>query len=253
MVEICALASGSNGNCYYIGNEEHAILIDAGIFYNMMLNRLESVGLSVDKIRAAFISHEHNDHVRGAYSVCNKLQIPVFYSRNTFNNTYKTFRARHAPFFESDVEQNVFGIKVLPFRKRHDAADPHSFVVEINGLHIGVMTDIGIADERVIAEFNKCDAVFLESNYDEQMLWNGSYPYFLKQRVSSEVGHLSNKQAFELVEKYASPSLSHIFLSHISAENNTIEKALSTFGNLTKKIQILPTSREAASVVVRLN
>jgi len=252
MIEICALASGSNGNCYYVGNEEHAVIIDAGICYNMLLERMASVGLSVDKIKAVFISHEHNDHVRGAYSICNKLQIPVFYSRNTFNNTYKTFRAKYARLFETDKEQDVFGIKVLPFSKRHDAADPHSFVVDIDGRKIGVMTDIGIADERVATEFGRCDAVFLESNYDEDMLWKGSYPYFLKKRVASEVGHLSNRQSFELASQHCSPTLSHIFLSHISADNNTIDKALSAFAGMPQTVRVLPTSRHEASAVVRL-
>ncbi len=252
MVEICALASGSNGNCYYIGNEYDAIIVDAGIFYKLLLERAESVGLDVGRIRAVFISHEHSDHVCGAHGIGKHLQVPIYFSVNTFNNTYRRHRPDYVKYFQTDTECDVFGIRVLPFKKRHDAADPHSFTINIDGMCIGVMTDIGIADNRVIAEFAKCNAVFLESNYDVDMLWNGPYPYFLKQRVASEVGHLSNNQAFELASEYASPKLTHIFLSHISAENNTLEKANAAFARMPYNVHVVLTSRQAATPVVRL-
>lgn len=252
MVEICALASGSNGNCYYIGNESNAILVDAGIAYKNLLDRAESASVDINKVRAVFISHEHTDHVCGAYGISKRLQVPVFFSIKTFNNTCAKNRPMYMHQFYSDTEQDVFGIKVLPFKKRHDASDPHSFRITIDNVNVGVMTDIGIADERVALEFSKCNAVFLESNYDEEMLWNGSYPYYLKNRVASEVGHLSNKQSFELARDNASPDLSHLFLSHISAENNTIEKALSAFAEMPANVAVLPTSRHEASVVIRL-
>lgn len=252
MVEICALASGSNGNCYYVGNESNAVLVDAGIHYDMLLERIESAGLNVDKIRAVFISHEHSDHICGAYGISKRLQVPVFFSIKTFNNTYGKYRPLYMRQFYTDTEQDVFGIKVLPFKKRHDASDPHSFRITIDGVNVGVMTDIGFADERVADEFSKCNAVFLESNYDEKMLWDGNYPYYLKNRVASKVGHLSNNQSFDLAKNYASSDLSCLFLSHISADNNTIEKALSAFAEMSDKVTVLPTYRHKASAVVRL-
>ncbi|MBO4602597.1 MAG: MBL fold metallo-hydrolase [Salinivirgaceae bacterium] len=252
MVEICALASGSNGNCYYVGNESDAVLIDAGIYYNRLIERAEAAGVDIDKVRAVFISHEHTDHVSGAYGIAKRLCLPFYFTRKTFNNTRGQFRPADVRYFEPGDVCDVFGIKVHTFSKRHDASDPCSFVIETNGRKIGVMTDIGIVTEAVTDHFSQCDAVFLESNYDEDMLWHGSYPYYLKQRVASEVGHLSNNQSVELASNFASSNLSHIFLSHISAENNTIEKALMAFSQIAQNVTVLPTSRHAASEVVRL-
>ncbi|MBO7496379.1 MAG: hypothetical protein J6T98_07475, partial [Salinivirgaceae bacterium] len=175
-----------------------------------------------------------------------------YFTRKTFNNTRGQFRPAEVRYFEPGDVCDVFGIQVHTFGKRHDASDPCSFVVETNGRKVGVMTDIGIVTEAVTDHFSQCDAVFLESNYDEDMLWHGSYPYYLKQRVASEVGHLSNNQSVELASNFASSNLSHIFLSHISAENNTIEKALSAFSQIAQNVMVLPTSRHAASEVVRL-
>ena len=252
MIEICALASGSNGNCYYIGNESDAVLIDAGIHLKCLIDRTKTAGVDIGKVRAVFISHEHTDHVCGAYGICKRLCLPFYFTRKTFNNTRGQFRPAEVRFFEPGDVCDVFGIQVHTFGKRHDASDPCSFVVETNGRKIGVMTDIGIVTEAVSDHFAQCDAVFLESNYDEDMLWHGSYPYYLKQRVASEVGHLSNNQSFELALQHASPKLSHIFLSHISADNNTIEKALATFVQIAQNVTVLPTSRHEASAVVRL-
>lgn len=252
MIEICALASGSNGNCYYIGNEENAVLVDAGIHYNMLLDRAEEAGLNVDKIRAVFISHEHTDHVCGAYGISKRLQVPFFFTQKTLNNTCGKYRPPYVKTFVPGDGYDVFGIKVMPFSKRHDASDPCSFLVNVDAHIVGVMTDIGIADDKVVSNFSKCEAVFLESNYDVDMLWKGSYPYYLKNRVASEVGHLSNDQAYELASRYASPQLSCLLLSHISAENNTVEKALSVFAGMPQNVRVLPTSRHNASEVVRL-
>lgn len=252
MVEICALASGSNGNCYYVGNDSDAVLIDAGIYCKCLFERAESAKVDIGKVRAVFISHEHTDHVCGAYGIGKRLCLPFYFTRKTFNNTRGQFRPAEVRFFEPGDVCDVFGIQVHTFGKRHDASDPCSFVVETNSRKIGVMTDIGIVTEAVTDHFSQCDAVFLESNYDEDMLWHGSYPYYLKQRVASEVGHLSNNQSVELASNSASSNLSHIFLSHISAENNTIEKALAAFSQIAQNVTVLPTSRHEASAVVML-
>ncbi len=136
--------------------------------------------------------------------------------------------------------------------KNHDAIEPCSFRVEIGGKHIGVFTDIGEVDDTLIQEFKKCDAVFLETNYDKDMLWNGHYPYYIKQRVDSERGHLSNKQSLGLVQEHASSNLKYIFLSHISDSNNTYDLALETFAVLNGKYKVMLTSRESISDVVKL-
>jgi phosphoribosyl 1,2-cyclic phosphodiesterase len=252
MVEVCALASGSNGNSYYIGNEKEAVLIDAGIFYKRLNERLTEANLEKSKIKAIFISHEHADHVQGVRVTTKKLEIPAIFSRLTFQNARRRHRPDLFSYFEPGVEYKFGNISVFPFLKKHDAIEPCSFRVETGGTNIGVFTDIGQIDDTLINEFQKCDAVFLETNYDKEMLWNGQYPYYIKQRVDSDRGHLSNEQALELVQKYATPKLKHIFLSHISDCNNTYNLAKEVFSVLNGKYNILLTSREGISEIIRL-
>lgn len=252
MVEICALASGSNGNSYYIGNEHEAILIDAGIYYKKLAARLVEAGLNKSRIKAIFISHDHSDHIQGLKVSSEKLNVPGIFSKQTYFNSRVRWKPWNYTFFEPGVTYTIGKISVFPFLKKHDASEPCSFRIETNGKSIGVLTDIGETDENVISEFSKCDAVFLETNYDHDMLWKGSYPYHLKQRVSSGYGHLSNKQALELTVNHASPKLKTVFLSHISAANNTPELAMQTFNILKDKYDIRLTSRYGISDVVRL-
>jgi len=252
MTEICALASGSNGNCYYIGNEKEAVLIDIGIYYKRLIERLNETGLDKNKIKAIFISHEHTDHIQGAKVTSKKLGIPVFYTKKTYHKCYDKNKADNFGFFEIDTPYTLGDIEIFPFSKQHDAVEPCSFRIKIEDKNIGVMTDIGAVDNTLEKEFAKCNAAFLESNYDENLLQNGLYPYHLKERVSSSKGHLSNIQARKLIEKFASPNLKTIFLSHISAANNTHEIVKETFYKLSDKYTILLTSRQKASKTIIL-
>jgi phosphoribosyl 1,2-cyclic phosphodiesterase len=251
MTEICALASGSNGNSYYIGNENEAVLIDVGIYYKLLIDRMEKAGLYKSKIKAAFISHEHTDHIQGARVASKKLGIPIFYTKSTYNKCYDRNKADNFAFFKPHMEYSIGNIRVFPFLKHHDASEPCSFRIEHEGINVGVMTDIGTADECLQTEFSKCDVVFLETNYDEEMLFKGIYPYYLKQRVMSDTGHLSNVQARALVENHASDKLKNIFLSHISAVNNSIEIIDQTFAKLSEKYQIKYAPRHKHSEVLR--
>lgn len=252
MVEICNLASGSNGNCYYIGNDTDAVIVDAGIYHSRLVERAGIAGLDIGKIRAIFVTHEHHDHVGGSRVISKRLMVPVYATARTFHAIHKKHQPADFKPLEPNSVTEIKGIKVWAFSKSHDAADPVSYRVEIDGLNIGVMTDIGVADPTLQKHFSMCDAAFLESNYDLQMLRNGSYPYYLKERVESEIGHLSNDQAMELVRDFASPKLSHIILSHISADNNTSEKVLETFAPLLGKYQISLASRYECGKVIRL-
>ena len=253
MIEICAIASGSNGNCYYIGNENSAILIDAGISRKQILLRMEERGLNPQKLRGVFISHEHSDHLRGAYVLGKRLQLPVFLSSRTYYSAYNNLRPENPRFFEPGNPIIVDGFTIHPFLKNHDAAEPCSFRVEYAGRNVGVFTDIGEPCENVTFNLQKCDALFLETNYDEKMLWDGSYPWYLKRRIASENGHLSNKQAFDLLENHAGENLKCVFLSHLSKENNTPEKAFNEIQPLSDKFEIKLTSRYEAGEVYNLN
>jgi len=251
MLEICSIASGSNGNCYYIGNEKNAILVDAGISTKQILLRMKERDLNPAKLKALFITHEHGDHMRGARVLGKRLQIPVYLTAKTHNNAYKKLRPDYPRFFMPEDQIQIEEFAVYPVLKNHDAAEPCSFRVEYKSKNIGVFTDIGEACNNVKSHFAQCDALFLESNYDAQMLWNGRYPYFLKKRVASNVGHMSNDQAFDLLENHASENLRLVFLSHLSRDNNTPEKAVERMDPLTTKFEVKIASRYAASEVYR--
>jgi phosphoribosyl 1,2-cyclic phosphodiesterase len=251
-IELCALASGSNGNCYYIGNETEALLVDAGLSARQLQLRLKEKQLDPSKIKAILITHEHSDHSRGARVLGKRLGVPVYITKRTFLALRKAVQPETPRWFEPNTEFQLGEFAVFPFAKQHDAVDACSFRISYDDKHIGVMTDIGEPCERVKEHFAMCHAVFLESNYDEDMLMGGTYPYYLKQRVASSVGHLSNKQACDLLTNHAGEQLKTIFLSHLSGENNTPEKAFSVFEPFSKTYRIEVTSRHASTEVISL-
>ncbi len=252
MMEICALASGSNGNCYYVGNDQDAVLIDAGISRRQVLDRMRLKGLNPSKIRAIFISHEHADHFRGVRVLSKNLNVPVYMTRASLNKSWGPNRPALVTLFSPGDVVKIGGLQVYTFLKQHDAAEPCSFRIEHGELNVGVMTDIGEPCHNVTTHLSACQALFLESNYDEQMLLTGPYPYYLKQRVASPVGHLSNKQAFDLLAQYHHSEIQVVFLSHLSAENNRPDIAAAEFAPLSEKLNVKLTSRHAPAEVFRL-
>lgn len=252
MLEICAIASGSNGNCYYIGNETDAVLIDAGISFKLIKARMVEKGLNPEKIKAVFITHEHTDHMRGARVLAKRLNTPVYLTPKTYYGAYKNTRPDQPHFFNPGEEISIGEFKVVSFLKNHDASEPCSFRVEYEGKNVGVFTDIGEPCENVTENLAQCDALFLEANYDEKMLMEGNYPWFLKNRISSGNGHLSNRQTFELLEKHAGSQLKCVFLSHLSKENNSPEIAYNEIRPLENRFLIKLTSRYDAGEIFQL-
>ena len=200
-LQIASLNSGSNANCYYIGNSNEAILIDAGLSCRETEKRMRRLGLDITLVKAIFISHEHCDHIAGLRVLSKKYRLPVYITNNTLRNCGFEIEKDLVFSFMHSGPVSVGELSILPFTKSHDAHDPHSFIVSGNDIHIGVITDIGYACKHVIKHFKLCDAVFLESNYCQQMLSDGPYPLHLKNRISSRKGHLSNDQALELFFK----------------------------------------------------
>lgn len=248
-LNICSIASGSNGNCYYIGNDEEAILVDVGISCREIQKRMSRVGLSMDNVKAIFVSHEHSDHIRGLTTLANKYQLPVYLTEGTLTGCRLAIPdrlIRHV----SDMQTVELGaLSITSFRKYHDALDPHSFVIRHEGFSVGVFTDIGQVCNRVRQFFSECDAVFLESNYDEDLLANGRYPYFLKNRIKGGYGHLSNAQALALFLEHRSPRLSHLLLSHLSRDNNSPELVESLFSPHGEQTNIVVAGRYGATPV----
>ncbi len=249
MIEICAIASGSNGNCYYVGNQNEAVLVDAGISCKQIIQRMKDRNLNPFKVKSVFISHEHSDHISGARVFGNRMQVPVYLTAKTYYGAYKNMRPDYPRFFSAGETIEIGGFEIHTFLKNHDASEPCSFRIQYNGKSVGVFTDIGEPCENVTSHLQKCDGLFLETNYDEKMLWEGSYPYFLKQRVASNVGHLSNKQAFDLLNNHAGENLKCVFLSHLSKENNSPEIAYNSMLPFFNRFDVKLTSRYEAGEV----
>lgn len=244
---ISSINSGSNGNCYYVGNSKDAVLIDVGISCRETEIRMKALGLDINKVRAVFVSHEHTDHIKGVGTLAHKYKIPIYIT----DATAKGLRLiKHlSVHFVTDVAIAVGELLVTPFLKQHDAADPHSFIVSYNNITVGVFTDIGTVCNKLTHYFKQCNAAFLESNYDDDMLENGSYPVYLKNRIRGSEGHLSNTQAIDLFINHRSQNLSHLILSHLSKENNTPQLAANLFEQHSTQTKIIVADRYSASEV----
>jgi len=225
---ITSLNSGSNGNCYYVGNSTDAVLIDVGISCTETEKRMKKLGLSMKTVKAIFVSHEHGDHIKGVSTLANKYQVPVYITGLTASNGPRLIKHLSKTFCANEPVE-IGELLVTPFTKQHDACDPHSFIISYQGITVGVFTDIGLVCKEVIHYFKQCHAAFLESNYDEAMLENGSYSLPLKTRIRSGFGHLSNSQALELFIKHRPHFMTHLILCHLSKQNNTPQIAAALF------------------------
>lgn len=246
---ITSLNSGSNGNCYYIGNRHEAVLIDAGISCRETEKRIARSGLSFSNIKAVFITHEHSDHTKGVEVIARKYRIPVYITAATLDNSSLRLEAGLIKTFDAYAPVHIGELSVKAFPKLHDAREPHSFTITGNGITIGVLTDIGAACENVIHNFSQCHAAFLEANYDEVMLEEGSYPLFLKNRIRGGEGHLSNLQALELFNTHRPAFMSHLLLSHLSEHNNRPELVEDLFIKHAGSTNVAIASRYAESAL----
>lgn len=240
---ITSLNSGSNGNCYYVGNAREAVLVDAGISCRETEKRMARLGLSMSKVKAIFISHEHGDHIRGLTVMAKKYRIPVYITCGTLGNSRLDLPQELIRHFDSHDKVQLGSLEITCFPKVHDAAEPHSFTISCGDIKVGVFTDLGVVCEQLSHHFQQCDAAFLEANYDEEMLQNGNYPYYLKSRISGGAGHLSNKQALELFTGFRPARLSHLLLAHLSKDNNRPELVEELFNAYAEGTQIIVASR----------
>lgn len=248
-LQICSLNSGSNGNCYYIGNSREAVLIDAGLSVRETERRMKLRELSVEKVKAIFVTHEHADHISGVPGLSKKYQLPVYITEQTFRNSNIPLAEHLVYGFNHAKPVSVGTLQITPFKKSHDAADPYSFLVSGHGVNVGVITDIGYACKRVLKYFGQCHAAFLESNYCDEMLRKGSYPFHLQERIRGDEGHLSNAQALELFQHYKSPELQLLILSHLSKNNNKPELVEKLFTPYAGDTKIIVASRYEAGQV----
>lgn len=251
-LQIASLNSGSNGNCYYIGNRQEAVLIDAGISCREIEKRMKRLGLSLKKVKAVFITHEHNDHIIGLHRLVKRHPMPVYITQSTRRHTLLTWTESIGIHVEPHVPVSIGALRVTAIPKFHDAHDPHSFVVEHAGIRAGVFTDMGRVCKNLVSAFKTCHAAVLEANYDSHLLETGGYPAHLKERIRGGYGHISNHQALQLFLEHRPPFMSHLLLGHLSKNNNRPEIVEEMFTRVAGDTQIIIASRYEESAVVEL-
>lgn len=262
---MCSIASGSSGNCIYVGEGEHHILVDAGISRKRIVEGLHNIGVKPEQLDAIFVTHEHIDHVQGIPMMSKMFRIPVYATGGTLDGIIqkdKNNLIQMEQLFQIYADQTVSigGMDITPFRISHDAAEPVCFTVTAGGHKVSVATDMGKFDEYTISHLEKSDVLLLEANHDISMLESGSYPYSLKCRILGEYGHLSNDDSGRLLCRLLHGKLQHIFLAHLSKENNYPELAYETvkyqlweeLGMKELPFQLAVAEREKPSGVVTL-
>jgi phosphoribosyl 1,2-cyclic phosphodiesterase len=232
-VSVSVLASGSRGNCALVATSTTRILVDAGLSGRETFKRLRALGESVEEISAIVITHEHSDHVAGLQRLAKKLNVPVFLSAPTHQTWSRAVRDAEGVIPELPKPEHfsagrgfrVGDIEIMPFTIPHDAIDPVGFTFRTEGVKIGFATDLGYMPSNVRNHLRGCSVLVMESNHDTEMLRSGPYPWSVKQRVMSRVGHLSNEALAEFFTSDYDGGAEYIVLAHLSEQNNHPEKA----------------------------
>ena len=228
---VCILASGSKGNAIFISSGDTSLLIDAGLSGIEIERRLTSRGLDPKSLDAILVSHEHSDHIQGVGVLSRRYKLPVYINSKTqkaaVSQLGKLYDFKR---FECGSMFTINDLSIHPFSISHDAKDPCGFTVNQNGTKIGIATDLGIATAMVKAHLKGCTLLILEANHDEKMLINGPYPWPVKQRIKSRIGHLSNEASKTLLNELQHDGLKHVMLAHLSETNNTPQKAFNDVG-----------------------
>jgi phosphoribosyl 1,2-cyclic phosphodiesterase len=230
-LNFCSLSSGSSGNCYYLGNEFHGILIDAGISATSIRKFLKEMGISTQTIMGILITHNHTDHIKGLELLTRKNNFPVFTTHKIWDSILH-YQKKITPDCIREISlQHKFhlaGFDIEAFPVCHDAPETIGFHINAGDKKITIVTDLGHICTNAAPYIKAANYLVIESNYDEQMLENGRYPHFLKSRIRSDHGHLGNHQTADFLSENINDNLNHIFLAHLSKNNNTPEMALKT-------------------------
>jgi phosphoribosyl 1,2-cyclic phosphodiesterase len=265
-LKFLSLASGSSGNCYFIGTEGYGILLDAGISMRSIKRALRDNGIGLEQIMAVFITHDHADHIMAVGSLGEKYGIPVYATElvhegieNSRFLAEKLSTSRRI--IEKEVAVYIKDFKITAFNVPHDASDCVGYLVDYKHHKWVLATDIGNIDEKVSEYIRLANHLVIEANYDKEMLFQGNYPDFLKERISNGHGHLSNTQAAEFLAANFDLHLKNIWLCHLSLENNhpdlaykTIEMAMGGYGiRIGKDVNVAVLKRTTPSEIFILN
>jgi phosphoribosyl 1,2-cyclic phosphodiesterase len=230
-LSVCVLASGSKGNAIHVSDGETTLLFDAGLSGIEIERRLRERNMAARAIQAIIVSHEHTDHIKGVGVLSRRYGIPVYINQGTQAAAVCELGViKHTESFCCGRDFSINHLTIHPFSTSHDARDPAGFTIQSNGIKIGLATDLGIATQMVKEHLKGSALLVLEANHDLEMLEKGPYPWPVKQRIRSRLGHLSNKESRDLLMEIRHSGLGHVVLGHLSETNNTPEKALREIG-----------------------
>ena len=232
-MRLCSIASGSSGNCIYVGSDNTHLLVDTGISKKRIEEGLQSLDVKGEELDGILITHEHVDHIQGLGVFCRKYQIPIYATPGTLEGikNYKSLGKMPEGLYReisTDVDFKIGDIDIKPFKISHDSNEPSGYRMEHSGKSVAVATDLGNYDSYIVDKLQKLDAILLESNHDLHMLEVGPYPYALKKRVMSNKGHLSNELSGRLLCDILHDDLKSVVLGHLSKENNYEQLAYET-------------------------
>ncbi|KUO61917.1 MAG: MBL fold metallo-hydrolase [Gracilibacter sp. BRH_c7a] len=228
-MHFATLASGSSGNSIVVGEGNRSFLVDCGITVKKVLANLEMLDISGTQLEGIIVTHEHYDHIKGVGALARKLKIPI-YTTQAIWNEMETKLGVLKPEQKVIIERQAVlaGMDIKLIATSHDSSESYGIKVEGSQFALGIATDSGIVTEEMHRNLQGCDAYIVEANHDVDRLWQGNYPHFLKKRIISNRGHMSNVQLAEALRDWLSENTQKIVLAHLSAENNTPELALTT-------------------------
>ena len=250
----CSLSSGSSGNSYYLGNDEGGILIDAGIPAGKIRRYLKDIDVSLNSVKGVLISHNHSDHIKGLELLSRKNYLPVFTTsriRDSILSRKILLSGSRIKLIGLQQKFHLAGFEIEVFPVSHDAPETIGFHIQAGSHKITHATDLGHICQTSAPFLKEANLLIIESNYDEKMLMNGSYPYFLKARILSDQGHLGNQQTADFLAEHLNGNLRHICLAHLSNENNTPDLALDTVKKTLTKCGISTNGELQISVLKR--
>ncbi|MDR0970231.1 MAG: MBL fold metallo-hydrolase [Lentimicrobiaceae bacterium] len=229
----CSFASGSSGNCFFVGSGDEAILIDVGISTSRIEKSVADIGFSMKQIKAVFLTHDHIDHTKGIATLVKKYRIPVYARETCRDGVLKNPQTKKVDanfFYSIDLQKQneIASLRIEAFEVPHDGNGSVGYHICFCNQRLTIVTDLGHINDHVATYLNACDTLIIESNYDKKMLETGPYPHRLKRRIDSQFGHLCNDETASFLAKNYKNSLKHIFLCHISACNNTPDQVLQT-------------------------
>lgn len=234
MAKFLSLGSGSSGNCYYLSTATTTILIDAGISVRTLKKHMRDYGLSLEQVDAVFVTHDHADHIKSVGNLANDYDKPVYTTQKVHEGINRNYcvtsklTAKHIRYVEKNATLEFGDMRITPFEVPHDSTDNVGYIVELDNTVFCLLTDIGHATPEINEAIARAEHLVIEANHDRDMLMTGKYPAFLKGRISSGIGHLSNSETGHLLAENATPILQHVWLCHISQENNHPELARKT-------------------------